>query len=76
MQRVEAGTDIVSPTYVPDLVHEVLNLLIDGAAGLWHLANPGALSWDDLALRAARLAGYDEDLITRLRPRPVLLEPR
>jgi dTDP-4-dehydrorhamnose reductase len=71
-QCVEAGTEIVSPTYVPDLVHEVLNLLIDGASGLWHLANPGALSWNDLALRAARLAGYHEDLITLPPAQPVL----
>jgi dTDP-4-dehydrorhamnose reductase len=71
-QCVEAGTEIVSPTYVPDLVHEVLNLLIDGASGLWHLANPGALSWNDLALRAARLAGYHEDLITLPPLQPVL----
>ncbi len=71
-QCVEAGTEIVSPTYVPDLVHEVLNLLIDGASGLWHLANPGALSWNDLALRAARLAGYHEDLITLPPVQPVL----
>lgn len=71
-QRVEAGTEIVSPTYVPDLVHEVLNLLIDGASGLWHLVNPGALSWNDLALRAARLAGYHEDLITLPPAQPVL----
>lgn len=31
----------VSPTYVPDLVHACLDLLIDGESGLWHLANEG-----------------------------------
>ena len=46
---VEAGDDIVSPTYVPDLVHEILNLLIDGGTGLWHLANAGSVSWYDFA---------------------------
>ena len=30
---------MVSPTYVPDLVHASLDLLIDGEHGLWHLAN-------------------------------------
>jgi dTDP-4-dehydrorhamnose reductase len=69
---VEAGVDIVSPTYVPDLVHEVLNLLVDGATGLWHLANPGELSWRDFAARAARLAGYDEGLVTEADDRPAL----
>jgi len=51
------GDQIVSPTYVPDLVHASLDLLIDGEAGIWHLANEGELSWADLAVRAARLGG-------------------
>ena len=45
-ETVRAASDaIVSPTYVPDLVNRALDLLIDGAAGVWHLANAGALSW-------------------------------
>ena len=60
---VEARGDLVSPTYVPDLVHEVLNLLIDGGTGLWHLANAGSVSWYDFARMAAERAGYDPDLI-------------
>ncbi|MCP8936940.1 sugar nucleotide-binding protein [Alsobacter sp. SYSU M60028] len=62
-RRFEAGADVVSPTYVPDLVHETLNLLIDDASGVWHLATPGSLSWAELARRAARLAGLDPDLV-------------
>ncbi len=62
---VEARADLVSPTYVPDLVHEALNLLIDGAAGLWHLANPGSVSWCAFARMAAERAGYDPDLVTQ-----------
>ncbi|HVL75978.1 MAG TPA: family 1 glycosylhydrolase [Noviherbaspirillum sp.] len=50
---------LVSPTYVPDLVHAVLDLLIDREQGLWHLANQGMLSWHELAVRAARQAGLD-----------------
>src|SRR5205085_8825757 len=45
-----ASTDIVSPTFVPDLCHAALDLLIDGETGLWHLANQGAVSWVALAL--------------------------
>lgn len=60
-----AGRAIVSPTYVPDLVHETLNLLIDGATGIWHLANPGEIAWDALAVRVAGLAGLDAGLIRR-----------
>jgi dTDP-4-dehydrorhamnose reductase len=46
---------VVSPTYVPDLVNACLDLLIDGAAGIWHLANPGSVSWYEFARRTARL---------------------
>lgn len=45
---------IVSPVYVPDLAHAVLDLVVDAEAGLWHLANPGAVSWPDFARLAAR----------------------
>jgi dTDP-4-dehydrorhamnose reductase len=48
---------------VPDLAHVVLDLVIDGAAGVWHLANPGAISWRMLADRAAREAGFNPDLV-------------
>jgi len=55
-----AATDsTVSPTYVPDLVHGSLDLLIDGERGVWHLANPGEVTWAELALQAAALAGVD-----------------
>ncbi len=59
-ERVLAAADLtVSPTYVPDLVNASLDLLIDGAHGLWHLANQGATSWAALAVRTAELRGYD-----------------
>jgi dTDP-4-dehydrorhamnose reductase len=50
---------IVSPTYVPDLVNATLDLLIDGECGIWHLANPGAISWAELARFAAKQAGLN-----------------
>jgi dTDP-4-dehydrorhamnose reductase len=59
----EAGADVVSPTYVPDLVHGALDLLIDGGEGLWHLANRGSMSWAELARHAAVTAGLDPDLV-------------
>lgn len=37
------GDLVLSPTYIPDLVHAVLDLLIDEAAGVWHLANEGTI---------------------------------
>jgi dTDP-4-dehydrorhamnose reductase len=53
----------VSPTYVPDLCHATLDLLIDGEKGVWHLANQGRLSWYDFAYRVAEGAGFDPSLI-------------
>ena len=61
---VDAADDlVVSPTYVPDLVHATLDLLIDGEHGIWHLANAGETSWADLARAAARAADLDETLV-------------
>jgi dTDP-4-dehydrorhamnose reductase len=58
-----AGDLVVSPTYVPDLVHTTLDLLIDGERGIWHLANRGAVTWAELARRAACMASLDESLV-------------
>jgi dTDP-4-dehydrorhamnose reductase len=52
-----AGDVIMTPTYVPDLVQACLDLAVDGARGLWHLSNGGALTWAELARKAADLAG-------------------
>ena len=49
----------ISPTYVPDLVNACLDLVIDGAGGLWHLANEGTYSWAELARLALELANLD-----------------
>ena len=66
LDALEQGRDfsaphdlIMSPTYVPDLVDTCLNLIIDGEAGLWHLTNGDALSWIELARRAAASAALD-----------------
>jgi dTDP-4-dehydrorhamnose reductase len=48
---------VVSPTYVPDLVDAMLDLLIDGEAGVWHVATGGAVTWEELARRAAHTVG-------------------
>jgi len=49
----------VSPTWVPELVHASLDLLIDGESGIRHLANDGRLSWHDFAQRVASACGLD-----------------
>ncbi|MGI4876018.1 MAG: SDR family oxidoreductase, partial [Janthinobacterium lividum] len=63
-QIVRAAADqIVSPTYVPDLVDTLLDLLIDGESGIWHLANDGGGSWVDLARMVARACGLDDSRV-------------
>ncbi|MGV3742366.1 MAG: SDR family oxidoreductase [Burkholderiaceae bacterium] len=57
---------MVSPTYVPDLVHAALDLLIDGEAGVWHLANQGAVSWHGLAYMVAQEAGVTTETLVRI----------
>ncbi|WNG39207.1 sugar nucleotide-binding protein [Archangium violaceum] len=58
--RFAAADDVVvSPTYVPDLVHTCLDLLLDEASGVWHLTNAGEVTWAELARQAASLMGLN-----------------
>jgi dTDP-4-dehydrorhamnose reductase len=50
---------VVTPSYVPDLGNAVLDLLIDGETGIWHVANPDPLTWHDLAVETAARAGFN-----------------
>lgn len=54
-----ARDELVSPTYVPDLVQAVLDLLIDGERGVWHLANGGGMSWAEFARALATASDLD-----------------
>ncbi len=56
----------VSPTYLPDLVHTSLDLLIDGEQGLWHLANAGAATWYAFACAAAEASGLPRERVRRV----------
>ena len=74
-EQWDALADVtVSPTYVVDLVHATLDLLIDGGTGIWHLANQGAVTWAELARRAAAQAGIAADGV-RGRPLRELRQP-
>ncbi|MBU5611778.1 family 1 glycosylhydrolase [Geomonas azotofigens] len=65
---VRAASDlVVSPTYVPDLVHACLDLLVDAARGIWHVSNQGAVTWAELATCCATMAGFDPAAVL---PRP------
>ncbi|MET0623891.1 MAG: family 1 glycosylhydrolase [Pyrinomonadaceae bacterium] len=58
-----ADDAVITPTYVPELANASLDLLIDGARGLWHLTNAGAVTWAEFARLAARHAGLDAGLV-------------
>lgn len=58
----------ISPTYLPDLVQASLDLLLDDACGIWHLANKGKTTWALLAATVAEQAGYNTGLV---KPVPV-----
>jgi len=62
--RFTAPDDLCfSPTYLPDMVHASLDLLIDGEHGIWHLANTGVVTWVELAREAARRGGFQESAV-------------
>ncbi len=56
-RQLKVAPEIVSPSYLPDLVHTALDLLIDGESGLWHLPNAGQASWSDIAEILAERSG-------------------
>lgn len=60
---VAANDYLISPTYVPDLVGLSLDLLIDGASGIWHVANRGEVSWHQFAEMMAHMAKVDRHLV-------------
>lgn len=67
-ERVRTSGDVISPSYLPALADAVLDLLVDGESGVWHLANHGAVSWTDLALRIASEVGADPTLVEEAPP--------
>ncbi len=63
-RRFRAASDaVVSLSYVPHLVSAVLDLVIDGVAGIRHLTNGTPLSWADFARAVAGACGLDEAMI-------------
>jgi dTDP-4-dehydrorhamnose reductase len=61
---VQAAADIVvTPTYAPDLCHAVLDMVIDGEVGLWHLSNGEAMSWSQFGCAIADALDLDRRLI-------------
>jgi dTDP-4-dehydrorhamnose reductase len=67
-QVVSVLDGILTPSYLPDFGHAVLDLLLDGAEGIWHLGHPEPMRRSDVIRHAALLAGLGE-------PRLRLIEP-
>lgn len=66
-QSFQVANDVyISPTYVPDLVHATLDLMVDDEKGIWHLANKGSITWADFAYETAERFGLDNSHINAL----------
>jgi dTDP-4-dehydrorhamnose reductase len=70
LDKVANGTTVVmsndqvfTATYVPDLVHATLDLLIDKEWGIWHITNPGEVTWVSMAKQAAEYVGLESEMI-------------
>ena len=48
--------ETMSPTYLPDLIHAALDILIDGEQGVWHLVNQGERTWSSFVRDLAAAA--------------------
>jgi dTDP-4-dehydrorhamnose reductase len=63
-RTVKVAKDVkVCATYLPDLVHESLNMLMDEESGIFHLTNDGVTTWAELAYKIAEIAQLDNSLI-------------
>ncbi len=66
-RQVHVPADIlVSPSFVWDVVHTALDLLVDGEQGPWHLVSPDPLPCAEFARAAAQHLGLDPSSIRTL----------
>jgi len=67
-EKFEAVDDqVISPTYVPDLVNVCLDLVVDREYSIWHVTNHEPVSWYEFAVRVATWAGLDTSLIVPIK---------
>jgi dTDP-4-dehydrorhamnose reductase len=60
---IEAADCRVSPTYVPDLVSAVLDLVIDAECGLRHVVNAGDANWAEFGKEIAASVGLPQAMV-------------
>lgn len=80
-KEIIVASDVkVTPTYLPDLANASLDLLIDGASGVYHLTNKGEVTWAELARTIADKAnefyGIDTANIVEKRMEEISLAKR
>jgi dTDP-4-dehydrorhamnose reductase len=55
---------VMSPAYIPDVANTVLDLLIDGESGIWHLSNQQEITLYDFTRLALEIAGLNKNIIS------------
>jgi dTDP-4-dehydrorhamnose reductase len=74
-QQITVANDLyISPTYVPDLVHHSLDLLIDEENGIWHIVNRGSTTWSELAYEVATKWRLNNIFINSMPAREISLQ--
>jgi dTDP-4-dehydrorhamnose reductase len=58
---------LATPSFAPDVGNALLDLLIDGETGVWHIANREPVSWFDFAATLAEAIGAERQ---KVRPAP------
>jgi dTDP-4-dehydrorhamnose reductase len=59
-----ASDIIISPAYIPDLVHLVLDLMIDDESGIRHISNQEEVSYYEFVKMTLNMAGLDDYIIS------------
>jgi dTDP-4-dehydrorhamnose reductase len=64
-QTITVPADLLfTPTYIPHLVHACIDLLLDGAGGIFSVNNGETISMAAFVRRIATMAGLDEQLVS------------
>jgi dTDP-4-dehydrorhamnose reductase len=70
------GDTIFTPTYLPDAANAILDLLIDGETGIWHLTNGEEASWASLARNMAAALNADPKRVNAVKGASAVNRPR
>lgn len=62
-KRMVANEVCAAITYVPDLLRETLDLLLDDERGVFYMVNGGKVTWTGLTRKIAEMAGCNTALI-------------